>query len=74
MKGIDDFRTQGTRPNMGDDAGDKGKGKDKTPNPFTRAGWSLAEQGRLIKTLGIEKTAAIARAAGVKIGATRPVM
>jgi hypothetical protein len=44
-----------------------------TSNPFTKAAWSITEQGRLVK-LNPRMAAALAKAANVKIGATRPVM
>jgi hypothetical protein len=74
LKGADDFRTKGERPDGSND-GD-GKSKTKTPdasNPFSRAGWNVTQQGRLMKT---NKTLCenLARAAGVSIGATKPVM
>lgn len=40
-------------------------------NPFSRAGWSVSKQGSVFKALGEAKTAALAAAVGVKIGATR---
>lgn len=40
-------------------------------NPFSRAGWSIDKQGSVFKALGEAKTAALAAAVGVKIGATR---
>jgi hypothetical protein len=43
-------------------------------NPFSRAGWNVSKQGQLIRSLGIEKASAMARAVGVTIGATKPVM
>ena len=63
--------------------GDTAKGKtpeearlkldDKPNNPWSRSGWNVTKQGQLIKAMGTEKAAAIARAAGSRIGATRPV-
>lgn len=47
---------------------------DHKNNPFSRAGWNVSKQGQLIRSLGIEKASAMARAVGVTIGATRPVM
>lgn len=41
-------------------------------NPFTKAGWSLEAQGKLYKE-DPAKCAALAKAAGVEIGATAPV-
>jgi hypothetical protein len=50
----------------GDDAGPKAS------NPFSKAGWNVTEQGRLLRTLGKDKTAAMAASCGVTIGSTRP--
>lgn len=47
---------------------------DHKNNPFSRAGWNVSRQGVLIRSLGIEKASAMARAVGVTIGATKPVM
>jgi hypothetical protein len=41
-------------------------------NPFSSQHWSLAGQGALVKSLGLETTASIARAVGCKIGDVRP--
>lgn len=50
---------------------DKGNAGDKhANNPFSRAGWSISKQGSVFKALGEAKTAALAAAVGVKIGAT----
>jgi hypothetical protein len=63
---------------------DKGnaKGSDPTPeqksladrraNPWSAEGWNITKQGQVLKSLGPEKAAAIARAANSYIGATRP--
>jgi hypothetical protein len=44
----------------------------KTNNPFHKYAWNVTEQARLVKAIGLEKAEAIAKAAGVKIGATKP--
>jgi hypothetical protein len=49
-------------------------GKTHATNPFSKAGWSIQKQGALVRSLGIEKAAAMAKAVGVTIGATKPVM
>jgi hypothetical protein len=41
-------------------------------NPFSKEGWNITKQGALVKSLGIEKAGAIAKAVGVRIGDTRP--
>jgi|ERR1700722_1298900 len=45
------------------------KGKN---NPWSAEGWSVQKQGAVAKSLGVEKAAAIAKAANSYIGATRP--
>lgn len=40
-------------------------------NPWSKEGWSVTGQGKLILSLGEEKAAAIAQAAGCKIGSTK---
>jgi hypothetical protein len=44
---------------------------DKT-NPFSKEGWNVTNQSKLVKSIGLEKASQIAAAAGVKIGDTRP--
>jgi hypothetical protein len=41
-------------------------------NPFLKRNWSLARQGEIVKSLGPEKAAQIAKAAGCKLGDVRP--
>ena len=45
------------------------KGKN---NPWSAEGWSIQKQGAVAKSLGIEKAAQIAKAAGSFVGATKP--
>jgi hypothetical protein len=40
-------------------------------NPWGKEGWNISAQGKLILTLGEAKAAAIASAAGCKIGSTK---
>lgn len=40
-------------------------------NPWSKEGWHLGNQGKLVLSLGEEKAAAIAAAAGCKIGSTK---
>lgn len=64
-------------PSVGGGAGDRrgggggGSGKD---NPWTQEGWNLTKQGEMVRTLGVEKAAAMAAAAGSRIGATGPTV
>jgi hypothetical protein len=62
FKSLHDFKTP--TPASTDDKPSK--------NPWRSDSWSITEQGRLVKSLGIEKAAAIAAAAGSRIGATKP--
>ncbi len=41
-------------------------------NPFTKKHWNLTEQGRVYREKGVERAEQLAKAAGVKIGATHP--
>jgi hypothetical protein len=45
---------------------------DHRNNPFSREGWNISAQGKLLRAVGVEKCAAIARSVGSKIGATQP--
>lgn len=62
----------GVSPQQTKNGGDKPN--DHSKNPFSKAGWSLKKQGELVRALGVEKASAMAKAVGVSIGATRPVM
>lgn len=46
--------------------------KDETINPWSADHWNITDQGKIIRALGPEKAAAMAKAAGVTIGATKP--
>jgi hypothetical protein len=66
----------GTNPRRVTDETEK-KTEQRKPdasNPFSKAGWNLTQQSRLVTAIGFEKASQIANAAGVKIGATKPVM
>jgi hypothetical protein len=41
-------------------------------SPWSAEGWSITNQGEVVKRLGLEKAAAMAAQAGSKIGATHP--
>lgn len=41
-------------------------------NPWSREGWNVTRQGSIVKSLGIEKANALAKAAGSHVGAVRP--
>lgn len=61
---------RGVRPVSAND-----DGKSKTPdpsNPWSKAGWNVTKQGALIKSIGLDKAAQIAKAAGCKVGDTKP--
>jgi hypothetical protein len=75
LKGLHDYATKIAAPTADDKGGDdkaKDKAKDKTSNPFTAQAWNLTEQSRLFR-VNPELCAKLAAAAGVKIGATRPI-
>ncbi|MGD0420213.1 MAG: hypothetical protein ABSA68_11660 [Xanthobacteraceae bacterium] len=42
-------------------------------NPFSKAGWNLTAQSRLVVALGEAKASAIAKSVGGHLGMTRPV-
>ncbi|HUI12988.1 MAG TPA: hypothetical protein VL048_05905 [Xanthobacteraceae bacterium] len=50
------------------------KPNDHKGNPWSSAGWSVTKQGQLVRSLGLEKASAMARAVNSHIGATRPSM
>jgi hypothetical protein len=62
----------GTRPEYAADGKTVVPRKADAKNPWSAAGWNITAQGSIIKSLGPEKAASIARAAGCQIGATRP--
>jgi hypothetical protein len=41
-------------------------------NPWSAASWNVSEQGRIAKTLGEVKAAAMAKSAGCVLGSTKP--
>lgn len=41
-------------------------------NPWSKEGWSLTQQGEVVKAHGIERAQSMAQSAGSKIGATSP--
>lgn len=66
---------RGKAPVRADAGGDKTKNAAKhKSNPFHRSNWNISAQGALLKAVGVEKCAAIARAVGSRIGDTRPNM
>jgi hypothetical protein len=68
LSGLHDFTRQGA-PVSGEQ---KAARKADRENPWSEAGWNLTRQGALVKAMGIEKAASMARAAHSYIGATRP--
>ena len=68
-------KAEGKRPKSLDAPTDDKKNipaADRASNPFSREGWNVTRQGSLIKAVGEEKAAQIARAVGSHIGATKP--
>jgi hypothetical protein len=52
-----------------------GAGGNRRPeksNPWSKEGWNVSAQGRLVTAIGEAKAAKIADAAGCKIGSTKP--
>lgn len=65
--------TADTRPGKSPEGAPRAKGRDNAPsNPWSKSGFNVTKQGQIVRALGIEKAAAMARAAGSYIGATRP--
>jgi hypothetical protein len=52
----------------------KSNGAEHRSNPFHKSNWNISAQGKLLRAVGPEKCAAIARAVGSTIGATKPNM
>jgi hypothetical protein len=63
LRSFDDY-SKPVAPNANTKPGSK--------NPWRVESWSITEQGRIHKALGNEKAAAMAAAAGSRIGATKP--
>ena len=53
-------------------SGKKPNGADHSSNPWRAESWSVTKQGALVKAIGAAKAAEIAKAAGSRIGATKP--
>lgn len=49
-----------------------GAGGSGGSNPWAKGAWSLSEQGAYVREHGVEKATAMAKAAGVVLGATKP--
>ena len=72
LKSAHDTR-RGTAPASDDDASKKKNGAaDHRNNPWHSSNWNISKQGALLRAVGTEKAAAMARAVGSTIGATRP--
>jgi hypothetical protein len=52
--------------------GDKSTPKDHRNNPWHASNFNVTAQGRILKSLGAEKAAAIAKSVGCTIGSTKP--
>jgi hypothetical protein len=53
--------------------GGSGGGTLRSENPWSAEGWNLTRQGQAVKTMGLEKAAALAAQVGSKMGDTKPV-
>lgn len=71
LKSASDPR-RGRRPAGASDETGKPNGKDHKGDPWSRNGWSITEQGRLVRSIGTTKPAAIAAAVGCTLGSTHP--
>ncbi len=72
LKSSTDAR-RGTAPARADDGKNKTDNATKhKSNPFWRGNWNISTQGKLLRAVGPEKCAAIAKAVGSRIGATKP--
>ena len=49
-----------------------GDSADHSKNPWHATAWNISKQGSVLRALGTEKAAALARSVGCTIGATRP--
>ncbi len=59
-------------PSVGGGAGGASGGGAGGPNPFSKKGWNMTEQGRLLKEKGAEHVKRLAEAAGTTVGGLRP--
>lgn len=46
--------------------------RNSNDNPWSAAGWNITAQGKIVRALGIDKAAAMAKSAGCKLGDVRP--
>jgi hypothetical protein len=58
-------------PSPGRNANDTGQKKAAASSPWSKAGWNISEQGRLVRAIGIERAAGIAKASGCTLGSTK---
>jgi len=66
-------RAQGKRPDNLDAPAEDNKPKiAHANNPWHRSAWNVSKQGSVLRALGAEKAAALARSVGCVIGSVRP--
>ena len=71
--GVDVARMKpGTPPEYATDGKTVVQRKAGDKNPWSSKSWNISAQGACVKALGVEKASAIARAAGCRIGDTKP--
>lgn len=71
LRDLNDYR-KGTPPATGDDTAGKNKSKPAGNNPWRADQWNISKQGQLVKVMGLDGAARMAKAAGSYVGATRP--
>jgi hypothetical protein len=62
----------GKRPGNADDKSADAKPKLSSTNPWLKANWNITKQAGVVRSLGAEKAAGIAKAAGCVLGSTKP--
>lgn len=72
LRDLNDYR-KGTPPATGDEPAGKKKSKPAgKDNPWSAENWNITKQGALVKVMGVDGAARMAKAAGSFVGATKP--
>ncbi len=72
MKDMQKQRPHWWPQSQGGGAGGGGAGGSGDDNPWSAKGWSLTEQGKVAREKGMAEAERLAKAAGSRVGATRP--
>lgn len=72
MKDMQKARPHWWPPSQGGGAGGGAGGFDGGPNPWSKEGWNITNQGKVVRELGRAKAEEMAKAAGSHIGAVAP--